>query len=118
MSDMNEKCGLASKECGPCKGGVEPMGEAEARDYMAMISDEWELVDGVKIRREFKFKDFKGALEFTDRVGALAEEQQHHPGIFLTWGKVKVTLYTHKIGGLHRNDFVMAAKIDELAGGS
>jgi len=107
---------LAKLHCIPCRGD-EPPATAEGMDeYRADVPD-WELVEegGVnKLRRSFKFKNFAEALDFTDRVGAAAEEQDHHPTLVTQWGKVTVTWWTHKIGGLHRNDFVMAARTDEL----
>ena len=80
---------------------------------------EWDVIEmeGVKrLQRQFKVKDFAQALAFTDQVGALAEAEDHHPAILTEWGRVTVTWWTHKIKGLHRNDFIMAAKTDELLG--
>lgn len=73
-----------------------------------------EIIEEHHLEHEYKFKNFKEALEFTNKVGALAEQQGHHPDIFLAWGKVKITLFTHKIDGLSESDFIMAAKISEL----
>jgi 4a-hydroxytetrahydrobiopterin dehydratase len=78
------------------------------------LDSAWQVAGEHHLEREFKFKDFRAALTFTNRVGELAEEQNHHPDIFLTWGKVKVTIWTHKIDGLTESDFVLAAKIDSL----
>ena len=74
----------------------------------------WQVVADHHLEKEYKFKDFREALAFTNKVGALAEAQQHHPDIYLAWGKVKLTLWTHKIDGLTESDFVMAAKSDKL----
>jgi len=107
---------LAKKTCVPCEGGVPPASEREIAEYLEQVP-EWEVVerDGVKsLERSFRFDDFASALEFTNRVGAAAEEQGHHPLLATTWGKVTVTWWTHAIRGLHENDFVMAAKTDEL----
>lgn len=76
----------------------------------------WTVTDEHHIQREFKFPDFKQALDFVNRVGAVAEEQGHHPDILLTWGKAAITLWTHSINGLSESDFIMAAKIDRLTG--
>jgi len=78
------------------------------------ISQEWKVVGEHHLEREFKFKDFAAALAFTNKVGALAEAEGHHPDICLSWGKVKVIIWTHKINGLHENDFILAAKIDGI----
>jgi 4a-hydroxytetrahydrobiopterin dehydratase len=77
---------------------------------------QWTVTNEHHIHREFRFPDFKQALEFVNRVGAVAEEEGHHPDIFLTWGKAEITMWTHKIDGLTESDFIMAAKIDRLAG--
>jgi len=105
---------LAEKECVPCKGGVEPLKGNDLRTLGAELNQGWQIVRGHHLEREFKFKDFREALNFTDKVGELAEEQGHHPDIYLSWGKVKVTIWTHKIDGLTESDFVLAAKIDRL----
>lgn len=107
---------LAKKRCVPCEGGVAPASEREIAEYLEQVP-EWEVVerDEVKrLERTFRFDDFASALEFTNRVGAAAEEQGHHPLLATTWGKVTVSWWTHAIRGLHENDFVMAAKTDEL----
>ncbi|MGA8074412.1 MAG: 4a-hydroxytetrahydrobiopterin dehydratase [Candidatus Acidiferrales bacterium] len=104
---------LASKTCVPCRGGVPPL----AGEELAKLSREvpqWKIVDGHHIVRSFAFPDFVQALAFVNKVGAIAEEQGHHPDIFLTWGKADVTTWTHKINGLTESDFILAAKIDRL----
>jgi len=85
-------------------------------DALHKIVPLWSVVDQHHITRAFTFPDFKQALNFVNRVGALAEEQGHHPNILLAWGKAQITLWTHKIDGLTESDFIMAAKIDRLAG--
>jgi len=107
-------CPLAQNQCIPCKGGIEAMKPSEIEPLKAQLHPDWQVVDGRHLERKFKFKDFKAALEFTNKVGAVAEEQQHHPEIQVGWGKVVVMLCTHKIKGLHENDFILAAKIDQL----
>jgi 4a-hydroxytetrahydrobiopterin dehydratase len=104
---------LASKTCVPCKGGVPPL----AGEELAKLSREvpkWKVVDNHQITRNFEFPDFAKALAFVNKVGAIAEEQGHHPDIFLTWGKADITTWTHKINGLTESDFILAAKIDRL----
>jgi 4a-hydroxytetrahydrobiopterin dehydratase len=105
--------GLAEKTCIPCRGGVPPLTADEIRPLQAQVND-WTVVNNHHLERQFKFPDFKTALAFVDRVGALAEEQGHHPDIFLAWGKVGVTIWTHKIDGLTESDFILAAKVDQL----
>ena len=93
------------------------MSEADAGRYLEQVPD-WDLLDqGTRIERTFKFRNFGQALEFVQRVGRLAEEEGHHPDITFGWGYARVSLNTHKIKGLHENDFIMAAKIDDLADG-
>ncbi|MGA7217530.1 MAG: 4a-hydroxytetrahydrobiopterin dehydratase [Candidatus Sulfotelmatobacter sp.] len=104
---------LADKECVPCRGGVPPLKGAELQELNKNVP-EWNVVDEHHIRRAFTFPDFKQALNFVNRVGALAEEQGHHPDIFLAWGMAQITLWTHKVDGLTESDFIMAAKIDRL----
>jgi 4a-hydroxytetrahydrobiopterin dehydratase len=106
---------LSSKTCTPCRGGIPPMAPDVARRY-AEQTPGWAL-DGKAslIERRFEFRDFAGALAFVNKVGALAEEEGHHPDIRFGWGYCSIVLYTHKIDGLHENDFIMAAKINELA---
>ena len=110
---------LTNEKCSACRGDSPQATEAEIQDLKALVPG-WTLVERENIRRlerTFRFKDFAEALVFTNRVGALAEEEGHHPAILTEWGQVTVTLWTHKIRGLHRNDFVMAAKIDSLVTG-
>jgi len=107
---------LAAKTCTPCRGGVAPLGPEEAEAYLRE-AEGWQLRDdGKRIERTYRFKNFKQALEFVDRVGALAEAEGHHPDITFGWGYATISLHTHKIKGLHENDFIMAAKINRLIG--
>jgi 4a-hydroxytetrahydrobiopterin dehydratase len=104
---------LADKMCVPCKGGIAPMKGRELEGILKHAPN-WEAVNEHHIVRKFTFPDFQQALAFVNRVGEVAEQQGHHPDIFLTWGKVEITLWTHKIDGLSESDFIMAAKIDRL----
>ncbi len=107
---------LTTEKCVPCHGGVPLATEAEIARWEPEVPD-WRLVerDGIRrLERVFTFKDFAGALAFTNRVGALAEAEGHHPALLTEWGRVTVTWWTHAIRGLHRNDFIMAAKTDAL----
>lgn len=106
---------LAQKKCVACEGTEAPLGREESQALMKQLNG-WTLSGDTRwISKEFKFKDFAEALAFTDKVGAIAEEEGHHPDIQLSWGKVVVELTTHAIKGLSENDFIFAAKIDRLA---
>ncbi len=110
MSDLHRQ------DCEPCRSGAPLAADAEIKQFLAQIPD-WDILesDGVaRLVRCYKFRTFTQALAFTNRVGEIAEMEQHHPAILTEWGKVTVSWWTHKIGGLHRNDFVMAAKTDLL----
>jgi 4a-hydroxytetrahydrobiopterin dehydratase len=107
---------LAHKNCTPCRGDTPPLKGKELACLMAGLANGWSLVDDRRIEKEFHFKDFREALHFTNLVGETAETENHHPDIGLGWGRVVVTLSTHKIHGLSENDFILAAKIDALAG--
>ncbi len=104
---------LASKTCVPCRGGVPPLKGEELASLQGQV-DGWKVIEEHHVTKAFKFPDFREALKFVNRVGELAEEQGHHPDIFLAWGKVEITIWTHKIGGLTESDFILAAKIDQL----
>jgi len=106
---------LSSKVCSACSGDEDPLKAIESVQNMEEINDDWELVDNHHIVREFEFKDFQEALDFVNKVGDIAEEQGHHPIINdFTWGKASIKLFTHKIDGLHENDFIMASRIDDM----
>ena len=104
---------LADKKCVPCRGGIPPLKGKELEELRRNVPD-WTVTNEHHLHREFRFPDFKQALDFVNRVGAVAEEQGHHPDILLAWGKADITLWTHKIDGLTESDFIMAAKIDRL----
>ncbi|MHC5108577.1 MAG: 4a-hydroxytetrahydrobiopterin dehydratase [Planctomycetota bacterium] len=103
---------LAEKHCVPCSGGVPPLTAAEIQPLLAQVP-QWGAVDNHHIERNFEFPDFVAALDFVNKVGALAEAEGHHPDIYLAWGKVGVTIWTHKIDGLTESDFILAARIDQ-----
>ena len=105
---------LAQQQCIPCRGGVPPL-EGEALDALAKkLGADWRVVDGHHLEKEYRFPDFVTALDFVNRVGGMAEEQNHHPDLFLAWGRVVVRIWTHKIDGLTESDFVFAAKAETL----
>jgi 4a-hydroxytetrahydrobiopterin dehydratase len=113
---------LAQRACVPCRGGVPPLTREQLEPLLEQIPD-WEVVEtphsrqGVvlMLARDYRFKNFAGAMAFAVRVGELAEEQQHHPDLHVSWGKVRVEIWTHKIGGLTESDAIFAAKCDAIA---
>lgn len=108
---------LNKETCIPCQGGIPPLERGEAEHLLSEVP-QWRLsADGRKIERTYKVKNFLAALALAQRIAEVAEQQNHHPDICLGWGYCTVIWWTHKIQGLHRNDFVMAAKVDALASG-
>jgi 4a-hydroxytetrahydrobiopterin dehydratase len=107
-------CDLSKKRCTPCKKGVPPLKGSALKDLQKEIDPNWQLIDEAYLERSYSFKDFKEALAFTNKVGQVAENEGHHPDIFLSYGKVKIKLWTHKINGLSENDFILARKCDPL----
>jgi 4a-hydroxytetrahydrobiopterin dehydratase len=113
VSPMAEK--LSEKTCIPCRGGVPPLTLAQAKELLPQAQD-WIIMDNTtRIERTFRFKNFKESISFVNKIGELAEKEGHHPDITFGWGYAKVSMQTHKIQGLHENDFIMAAKINRLA---
>lgn len=104
---------LAKQQCIPCRGGVPPLSGAQLEATHRMLGHDWLCVNEHHLEKEYRFKNFADALAFTNEVGAIAEEQNHHPDILTTWGKTKVTIWTHKIDGLTESDFIFAAKVEE-----
>ena len=105
---------LINKKCVPCEGWMKPLTKEQFEQHLPEVAN-WAVIEDKKIEKDFKFKDFKEAITFVNKVGAIAEEENHHPDINLhNWNKVKITLSTHAIKGLSDNDFILAAKIDLL----
>ena len=105
---------LASRECVPCKRGDPPLGPAEIARLHAELGGDWVVVDQHHLEKAFKFPNFVEALAFTNQIGELAEQAGHHPDLLLAWGKVTVTIWTHRAKGLTESDFILAAKIDRI----
>jgi 4a-hydroxytetrahydrobiopterin dehydratase len=105
--------GLAEKHCVPCRGGVPPLAGGELEEMKRQVPD-WTVVDGHHLVRTWTFPDFRTALEFVNRAGAVAEEEGHHPELCLTWGRVDAKIWTHAINGLTESDFILASKFDRL----
>jgi 4a-hydroxytetrahydrobiopterin dehydratase len=104
--------GLADNACVPCRGGVPPMEPAKAQSMLKQLGRGWQLNKEGHLERLYTFKNFADALAFVNRVGAVAETEGHHPDLFLSWGKCKIEIWTHKINGLTESDFYLAAKAD------
>ncbi len=105
---------LAAKSCVPCKGGVPPLAGEPLQSLHRQLDPGWQVLEQHHLEKEYRFKNFRDALAFANRVGELAEEQNHHPDIYVAWGKVRIAIWTHKIDGLTESDFVFAAKSDQL----
>lgn len=106
---------LATKACAACEKGAPPLTPAEREQLMSRLKTPWEVVEnGKKIRREFKFADFKGAMKFINKIAVVANQESHHPDLFIYYNIIKVELWTHNVGGLSENDFIMAAKIEQI----
>ena len=108
----SDRMTLAGKHCIPCRGGSPPLSEKEIAPLLSQLKDGWRVVQGHHLEKEYTFRDFKSALDFVVKVGACAEQEGHHPDITLAWGKVVITLWTHKIDGLTESDFVLALMCD------
>jgi 4a-hydroxytetrahydrobiopterin dehydratase len=114
MAKSVQDLSLNQKSCVPCEAGAQPLKGQALRDLADQLGEGWKVVEETRLEKEFRFPDFRQALTFVNQVGELAESEGHHPDLLLSWGRVKVTLWTHKIKGLHENDFILAAKIDRL----
>jgi len=104
---------LAQENCIPCRGGVPPLKGEELDALQEKLGNDWQIINEHHLEKEYIFSDFRQALDFTVKVGEVAENQGHHPDIYLAWGKVKLTIWTHKIDGLTESDFILAAKADQ-----
>jgi len=111
---MNSSCDLSKKRCIPCRGGVPPLKGESLAKLKSQLDKNWKVIDEHHLEREFIFKNFQEALAFTNKIGEVAEQEDHHPDILLSYGKVKVLLWTHKIDGLSESDFILAAKYDHI----
>lgn len=114
MRNQGPSSPLASEKCVACRGGVPPLKGAELQKLAAELGGGWSVVNEHHLAKDYRFPDFAEALSFTNAVGAIAEREGHHPDILLSWGKVGITIWTHKIDGLTRSDFILAAKIDTI----
>ena len=108
---MNE---LANRVCVPCQGGIPPIKGKKLKELQDQLGNGWNVINEHHLKKKWKFDDFESALNFTNKIGSLAEDQGHHPDIYLAWGKVEIKMWTHKISGLTESDFILAAKIDRI----
>lgn len=105
---------LYEKKCAACEGGTPPFTKAQVGEYLKQLPVPWEVADDKKIRKEFRFKDFKEAMKFVNAVAKIAEAEGHHPDLCVFYNVVKIELWTHAVGGLSENDFILASKIERL----
>ncbi len=105
---------LAKRKCVPCEGGVPPLKEDQIMEYLSIVNQGWVAKNNKKIEREFNFVNFKHTMDFVNKVADIAEQEGHHPDMHVSYGKVTIELWTHAIGGLSENDFILAAKIDKI----
>lgn len=106
-----EQISLSARKCKPCSSNQAPVSQEEIKHYLSQLSN-WQLNNG-KIEREIKVKDFRAALDLANRIGEIAEREDHHPDLTVSWGLLKISIFTHAIKGLSENDFILAAKINE-----
>ncbi|HEY2810425.1 MAG TPA: 4a-hydroxytetrahydrobiopterin dehydratase [Rhabdochlamydiaceae bacterium] len=111
---MQSKSDLSKKSCVPCKGGMPPLKGEELAELHRQLGHGWKVVEEHHLEKEYAFPNFRDALAFTNKVGEIAEREGHHPDILLSYGKVKILLWTHKINGLTESDFILAAKCDTI----
>lgn len=111
---MNSHCALSKKNCIPCRGGIPPLKGESLAELHRQLDGGWKVIDEHHLEKEYLFKNFREALDFTNKLGEIAEQEGHHPDIALSYGKVAVRLWTHKIDGLSESDFILAAKYDTI----
>lgn len=112
---MGSSCKLSAKKCVPCQGDMPPLKGNTLQELLKQLREGWKVIEEHHLEKEYRFPDFKTALAFTNKIGAIAEQEGHHPDIVLSYGKVKIQLWTHKIKGLTESDFILAAKCDEVS---
>lgn len=109
-----QACDLTNKRCVPCEGGTKPLEKIQIEEYIKLLTASWEVIDNVKLQQKFKFKNFREAMLFVNKVADLAESEGHHPDIKIAYNRVTIDLSTHAIKGLSENDFIMASKIEKV----
>ncbi len=106
---------LLNKKCVPCEGGTKPLDQETVAKYLTLLNNKWVVLDNKKISHEFIFENFIKAIEFINKVAGIAENEGHHPDIHIHYNKIMIELWTHAIGGLSENDFIVAAKIEKIS---
>ncbi len=114
MPTVSNYSDLIRKHCVACEGGIDPFNKEEVDKYLAMLQTPWAVINSKKLSKEFKFDDFKGSIDFVNKVAEIAEKEGHHPDIYIFYNKVKIELWTHAIGGLSINDFIIAVNIESF----
>ena len=107
------ECELSNRRCVPCQGGIPPLKGDDLQRLADQLGGGWEVVDEHHLQKEYRFADFREALDFTNRLGEIAEMERHHPDVLLSWGRVHLTIFTHKVDGLTESDFILAAKYEQ-----
>lgn len=105
---------LYKKKCVPCEGGVPSLEPDQVQGYKKEVNENWKVIDNKKIRRDFSFVNFKQTMDVANKIADIAEEEGHHPDLYISYGKLGVELWTHAVNGLTENDFILAAKIDKI----
>ncbi|HEX9503372.1 MAG TPA: 4a-hydroxytetrahydrobiopterin dehydratase [Patescibacteria group bacterium] len=105
---------LSEKKCVPCEGGMPPFTKSEIKKYLPKLSKGWKVIDDLKLQKSFKFKNFVETMGFVNQVALIASAEDHHPDMYVSYSVVSVELWTHAVNGLSENDFILAAKIDQL----
>lgn len=111
----NVQFNLSTKKCVPCEDGTPPLNSEQITNFNQQLTKSWEVIDNTKLKKDFNFENFKQAIEFVNKVAIIAEQEQHHPDISILYSKVVLKLWTHSIGGLSENDYIMAEKINNLS---
>ena len=105
---------LKNRKCVPCEGGIPPLNKVKIEAFQLLIDKRWEVIEGKKIVKEYHFVSFKHTMDFVNKVAEIAEQEGHHPDLFISYDRCRLELWTHAIKGLSENDFILAAKIDEV----
>ncbi len=112
---MKNQCSLSKKNCVPCEGGTPPMTQTDANKLLLELKNNWQMNEAGHLYKQYPFKNFMGALDFANKIAVIAEQEGHHPDLFVSWGTCKVEIWTHKINGLTESDFILASKIEDMS---
>lgn len=112
---MTNTCSLKDKHCIPCQGGIPPLNLQESQTFLDQLAKGWDINNAGHLYKNYEFSNFIDAMNFANKIAQVAEQEGHHPDLFISWGACKVEIWTHKIHGLTESDFILAAKIDEIS---